>query len=96
MKIKNKHVIRFSIVFHYLVLLIPAEVGSVCKLLRPFHHEVDKVAATPEATDDQEVSQNSEEPAKVDVFIFLVLLLVYDGLLFLAEEVTKPEFKSWG
>lgn len=70
---------------HYLILLIPAEVIPVGKLLRPLHHKVDKVPAATKAAGDQEVSQDSEEPTQMNVLILLVLLLVNDGLLFLSK-----------
>lgn len=85
------HELRLSIQQHcesdhyYLILLIPAEVVPCGKLLRSLHHKVDEVPTAAEATGDQEVSQDSEEPAQVDVLVLLVLLLVHNGLLFLSK-----------
>lgn len=70
---------------YYLILLVPAEVVPCGKLLRSLHHKVDEVPTAAEATGDQEVSQDSEEPAQVDVLVLLVLLLVHNGLLFLSK-----------
>lgn len=75
--------------YHYLVLLIPAEVVPVGELLRPLHYKVDEVSAAAEAADDHDVSQDSEEPPQVNVLILLVLLLVDDGLLFLSKQEQK-------
>lgn len=71
---------------HYLIFFIPAEIGPCGKLLRPFHHEVDEVPAAAKAAGDQEVCQDSQEPPQVDVLVLLVLLLIYDGLLFCQKE----------
>lgn len=73
----------------YLVLLVPAEVGPVGELLRPLHHEVDEVSAATEAAGDEEVRQDPEEPAQVDVLVLLVLLLIHDGLLFSSAAETR-------
>lgn len=70
---------------YYLILLIPAEVVPCGKLLRSLHHKVDEVPTAAEATGDKDVSQDSEEPAQVDVLVLLVLLLVHNGLLFLSK-----------
>lgn len=66
-----------------LVLLKPGQILFIhlSKLLRALHHKVDEVSTTPEAGYDKKVGQNPEEPSEVDVLIFLVLLLIYNGFL---------------
>lgn len=68
--------------WHYLIFFIPAEIIPCGKLLWPLHYEVDEVSTAAKAAGDQEVCQDSQEPPQVNVFILLVLLFIYDGLLF--------------
>lgn len=70
-----------------LVLFKPREIFfiHIGKILRTLHHKVDEVSAAPEARRDQKVCQNPEEPAQMDVLIFLVLLLIHYGFLHRAK-----------